>query len=227
MDRQSIVQGLVEGALRAAADPMVTTVLRDWDYYKPGTSAQPLAPFLVVGISDDTPYGIGIDLYRCSVQVMLIVAESPSVRDDFDRIRASVRSVMASARGLGAYGVHIDGVVEQSCSEPSQITEKGDVIFAQTLTFALWFEAPSTPPAVIDPEIYLVDKSSSDVIFVTRQAQDPRRIERWTGPVNTLQVAYAFGSWEDRATLVYSAPVSPLSTEIPPTLPIIPSASTS
>lgn len=217
-DRQSIVQALIEGALRAGADPSVTTVLRGWDYYKPGTSAQPLAPFLVVGVTDDVPYGIGIPLYRCAVNIMICVSESPSIRDTLSRIRGSVRSVMASVKGLGVPGFHIDGVIETACTEPDRITESGDLIDAQTLTFNLWFEAPPTPPAILDPEIFLVDQSEPGVTYVTRQAQDPRRIERWIGPVNALQVAYAFGAWSDRATLKYSAPITPLSTEIPPTL---------
>ena len=226
-DRQSIVQALIEGALRAGSDPEVTTVLRGWDYYRPGTSAQPLAPFLVVGVTDDVPYGIGIPLYRCAVNIMICVSESPAIRDTLSRIRGSVRSVMESVPGLAAYGVHIDGAIEAACTEPDRITESGDLIDAQTLTFNLWFESPPAPAVVLDPEIFLVDKSEPGVTYVTRQAQDPRRIERWTGPVNALQVAYAFGAWSDRAALKYSVPITPLSTEIPPDLPITPSASAS
>ena len=50
-DRQTILQALIEGALRAAADPAVTAVLRSWDYYDHGTYVQPLMPMLVVGIT--------------------------------------------------------------------------------------------------------------------------------------------------------------------------------
>lgn len=217
--RQAIVQSMIEAALRAGADPSVTTVLRDWDYYRPGTSAQPLTPFLVVGLTDDEPYGIAIDLYRAELQVMICVSKSPGIRDQFDRIRASVRSVMEAVRGLAVYGVHIDGVLEQSCTQPDVITESGDIVYAQILTFRLWFEAPSTPPAVIDPEIYLAAyDEETHTTYTTTQAQDPRRIARWVGPLSRLQVSYAFGSWQDRASLVYSAPVTPLSTELPPEL---------
>ena len=227
-DRQAIVQGLIEGALRAAADPSVTTVLRDWDYYKPGTSAQPLAPFLVVSLTDDEPYGIGIDLYRSTVQILVVVAETPSVRDDFARIRGSVRSVMASVPHLAAYGVTIDGVIEQGCTQPDRITESGDIILAQALTFRVWFEAPPTEPAILDQTPYLVDRDpETGTVYVTCQAQDPRRIDRWTPSGNTVTLSHGFGAWDARATLTYSAPVQPLSTEIPPTLPITPSASAS
>lgn len=217
IDRQSIVQSLIEGALRAAADPSVTTILRDWDYYQPGTTAQPLAPFLVVGAIDDVPYGIGIGLYRCTAQVMIAVADSPSIRDDFDRIRASVRSVMASLRGVTAGDVLLSGSLEQSCTQPDTITEKGDVIFAQTVTFRVWFEAPPTAPAVVDPEIYLVARDpETGVTYTTRQAADPRRITRWIPSATGVVFSHGFGAWDDRAALAYSSPVQPLSTEIPP-----------
>ena len=217
-DRQAIVQGLIEGALRAAADPSVTTVLRDWDYYKPGTSAQPLAPFLVVSFTDDVPYGIGIDLYRATVQILVVVAETPSVRDDFARIRGSVRSVMASVPRLAAYGVIISGVIEQGCTQPDRITESGDIIYAQALTFRVWFEAPATEPAILDQVPYLAERTPDGTIYVTCQAQDPRRIDRWTPSGNTVTLSHGFGDWDSRASLTYSAPVQPLSTELPPTL---------
>ena len=226
-DRQSIAQSLIEGALRAAADPSVTTVLRDWDYYKPGTTAQPLAPFLVVGVTDDLPYGVGIGLYRCTAQVLIAVADSPGIRDDFDRIRESVRSVMASLRGLTAGGVLLSSALEQSCTQPDTITEKGDVIYGQTITFRVWFEAPPTMPAVVDPEIYLCAKDpETGITYTTTQAADPRRITRWAPLGSGLRVSYGFGAWADRATLSYSSPVQPLSTEIPP-LTNNPSASAS
>ena len=216
MDRQSIVYSIIEGALRAAADPSVTTVLRDWDYYAPGNTAQPLAPFLVVGLTDDIPYGIAIDLYRCSAQIMIAVADSPSIRDDFDRILASVRSVMASVAHVSAYGVTISGVLEQGCTQPAPITESGDVVYAQTVSFRLWFEAPAIPLAVLDQTPYLIERDpATGVTYTTCQAQDPRRIARWTPSVSTLQVRYNYGAWDDKAELVYSSPVTPLSTTPP------------
>ena len=145
MARQGILYGLIESALSAAAGESVTAVKRDWDYYPPGDSAQPLAPFLVVGITDDIPYGIGIDLYRCMVQVMVAVADSPDIRSDFDALLGVVRSVMASVRGLSADGLVIGGALEQSCTQPASITESGDIIYAQTVTFLLRFEY--TPPS--------------------------------------------------------------------------------
>lgn len=218
-DRQAIVQGLIEGALRAGSDPEVTTVLRGWDYYKPGTSAQSLAPFLVVGVTDDVPYGIGIDLYRCAVNIMVCVLESPGIRETLERIRGSVRSVMASVKGLGVSGFHIDGVIETACTEPDRITESGDLVDAQTLTFNLWFESPPTPPAILEQIPYLVDRDpETGTIYVTCQAADPRRIDRWTPSGNTVTLSHGFGDWDSRAALKYSAPVQPLSTEIPPTL---------
>ena len=219
MDRQSVVQSLFESALRAAADPSITCVLRDWDYYKPGKSAQPLTPFLVVSMTDDTPYGVGIDLYRATYQVKICVTESPSVRNDFDRIRASVRSVMTSAVGLAAYGVHIDGVLEQSCTQPTVITESGDVVFDQTLTYRIWFEAPSVPPAVVDPEIHLASRDpETGILYTTTQASDPRRIERWSPGPGTTTLSQGYGDWADRASLNYTAPIVPLSTELPPVI---------
>lgn len=217
MDRQSVVQALVEDALRAAADPSVTTVLRDWDYYEPGTSEQPLAPFLVVGFTDDIPYGIGIGLYRCFAQIMIAVADSPSVREDFDRIRASVRSVMASLAYLSAYGLTISGVLEQGCTQPAPITESGDIILAQILTWRMWFEAPEPPLAILDPIPYLVERDpATGATYLTCQEQDPRRIDRYLPAGSTLLFSQGFGAWEERATLAYTSPVQPLSTQLPP-----------
>ena len=219
-DRQSIVQALVEGALRAAADPSVTMVYRDWDYFGPGATAQPLAPSLVVGVSDDIPYGVGIDLYRCTVMVGIVVPESSGIRDDFDRIRESVRSVMASVQHLSAYGVTISGCLEQSCTEPDQITQKGDILFAQTVAFRLWFEAPPAPPAILDPVPYLVERDpETGTVYATCQAQDPRRIDRWTMSGATVMLSHGYGAWADKASLEYSAPVQPLSTELSPAAP--------
>lgn len=225
MDRQTIVQSLIEGALRAAADPSVTTVLRDWDYYKPGTSAQPLAPFLVVGMTDDTPYGVGIGLYRSTVQVMIVAAKTPAVRQTFDAIRPSVRSVMESVAHLAAAGVSISRALEIGCTQPDHLNESGDIMLAQVLTFRVWFEAPEPPPAILDPVIYLCDRDpETGVTYTTTQAADPRRIDRWTPSPTGITLAQGYGVWADRATLAYTAPVQPLSTEIP--LPVDPADQT-
>lgn len=216
-DRQAILRGMIEGALRAAADPSVTTVLQDWDYYPPGDTAQPLAPFLVVGLTDDIPYGVGIGLYRCSVQIMIAVADSPSIRDDFDRIRASVRSVMDSLAHLSAWGVAIGGTLEQGCTQPDVITEYGDIILAQTVSYRVWFEAPISPPAVLDSVIYLCDRDpETGVMYTTTQAEDPRRIDRWSPTPSGVMRSQGFGDWADRASLDYTSPVQPLSTHLPP-----------
>jgi hypothetical protein len=216
-ERQAILRGMIEGALRAAADPSVTTVLQDWDYYPPGDTAQPLAPFLVVGLTDDIPYGVGIGLYRCSAQVMIAVADSPSIRDDFDRIRASVRSVMDSLAHSSAWGVIIGGTLEQGCTQPDVITEDGDIILAQTVMYRVWFESPLPPPAVLHPDIYLVAHDpDTGITYTTTQATDPRRIDRWSPTPSGVMLSHGFGAWDDRADLTYSAPVQPLSTSLPP-----------
>ena len=227
-DRQSVVQTLVESALRAAADPEITSVLRTWDSYDEDTSSQPLMPFLVVGVSDDIPLGIGWGLYRATLTVTLVVNWAPAIRDQFDRIRASVRSAVEALRGVMANCVLISGTREISCTEPEIISPQGDVVTSQILTYTVWFESPTPEPAVIDPEIYLAAyDEATHTTYTTCQAQDPRRIARWVGPLSSLQVSYAFGSWAERASLEYSAPVPPLSTQIPPVLPINPSAGAS
>lgn len=219
-DRQMIALGLIEGALRAAADPSVTTVLRDWDWFGPGDTAQPLCPFLVVGMIDDTPYGIGLGLYRAQVQIMLNVVSSPSIRQDFDRIRGSVRAVMASLRGLNAAGVILSGALETACSQPSNINDSGDVVFSQVLTYTVWFEAPPPPEVITAPDIYLVAYDpETGVTYTTTQTEDPRRITAWRRTQTGVLVCYAFGAWADRASLTYSSPVQPLSTSIPSAAP--------
>lgn len=219
-DRQSIAQSLIEGALRAAADPSVTNVLRTWDYYEDGSSVQALLPLLVVSVTNDVPYGIGIGLYRASCSVMIVADWAEGVRDTFDRIRDSVRSVMESIRGLAAYGVFLSGARETSCTEPDFVQETGDVVLSQILTFQVWFEAPAIPSAVVDPEIYLVDRDpETGTTYTTTQAQDPRRITRWTHTAAVVRFSHAYGAWADRATLEYTSPVTPLSTTPPPVSP--------
>lgn len=215
-DRQSVAQSLVESALRAAADPSVTGVFRHWDYYEDGSSVQQLLPILVVSVTNDAPYGIGIGLYRASCSVMIVADWASNVRDTFDLIRASVRSVMGSLRGLAAYGVFLSGAREISCTEPDFVNETGDVVLAQILTFQLWFEGPADPPAILDPVPYLIDRDpETGVTYVTCQAADPRRIDRWTPSGSTLVLAHSYGAWADRASLEYTSPVQPLSTAPP------------
>lgn len=217
-DRQNLLQSMIEGALCAAADPSVTAVLRAWDYFEPGTSAQPLMPFLSVSVIDDKELGIGFGLYRASVQVSLVVHWAESVRDTLSRIRASVRSVMHALPGLAAGGLRIDGVLETSCTEPEVIEPKGDVVLVQILVHSVWCTAPVTPDAVLDPEIYVVDHDPvTGYTYTATQAADPRRITRWSQPGAVQTVSYGFGAWADRASLAYSAPVQPLSTSIPAT----------
>ena len=210
MDRQTIVQSIVEAALRAAADPSVTTVLLSWDYYDPGSSVQPIMPILVVALTDDEELGIDFGLFRASCTVSIVADWANGVRDSFDRIRTSVRSVMHALPGLSAGGVTLDGVRELSCTEPEIVSPEGDVVLSQTLAFQIWFSAPVTQDAVLDPEPYLIDVKR-DAVYLTRSASDPRRIERFRkGPPAVSDAA--FGAWADRAGLDYAAPLPPLST---------------
>jgi len=212
MDRQSIVQNLIEGSLRAAADPSVTAVLRGWDYYPDGSVAQPLLPYLIVSVTDDRELGISFGLYTATVTVTLAVDWSQGVRDDFDRIRESVRQVMHALPGLSAAGVTLDGILETACSDPTEATTDGDVILTQVLTHSLWFTAPVTPDAILEQELFLVDRAEDGTVYTTTQAADPRRITRWSG---SLLVSYGYGNWADRATLVYTSPVTPPPTATP------------
>ena len=218
-DRQSILQAIIEGALRAAADPAVTAVLRSWDYYNPGDSVQPLMPLLIVSVSNDRDLGIDLGLYTANAQISLICDWSPGVRDMYDRVRSSVRSAMHALKGAGVAGLTIDGVQEISCTEPEMIDPDGDPVFGQTLSYNLWFEAPVTPDAVIDQEIYLAARDpETGYLYTTTQGADPRRITRWAEDGDQLRVSYAHGAWADYATLHYSDPVTPLSTT-PPAFP--------
>lgn len=224
-DHQTILYGIIEGALRAAADPSVTTVLRDWDYYGPGDKLQPLVPFLVVGLTDDSPYGVSIPLYRCTAQVMIVAASTPSVRQTFDAIRASVRSVMETIPRTRVAGLTVSGCQEIGCTQPDRINESGDIIYTQVLTYRIWMQAAPPPPAILDPQIYLcANDPATGVTYTTTQAQDPRRIDRWSPTPSGVTLSHGFGAWNDRATLTYTAPVQPLSTHLPPVLPDNPSA---
>ena len=215
-DRQSILQAIIEGALRAAADPAVTAVLRSWDYYNPGDSVQPLMPLLIVSVTSDRDLGIDLGLYTASAQISLICDWSPGVRDMYDRVRSSVRSAMHALPGSAVAGLTIDGIREDSCTEPEMIDPDGDPVFGQTLAYSVWFEAPVTPDAVIDQEIYLAARDpETGYLYTTTQGADPRRITRWADSGDLLRVSYAHGAWADRASLASSDPVTPLSTTPP------------
>ena len=215
-DRQSILQSIIEGALRAAADPAVTAVLRSWDYYNPGDSVQPLMPLLIVSVTSDRDLGIDLGLYTANAQISLICDWSPGVRDMYDRVRFSVRSAMHALPGSAVAGLTIDGIREASCSEPEMIDPDGDPVFGQTLSYTIWFEAPLPEDAMIDQEIYLVARDpETGYLYTTTQTSDPRRITRWADMQNPLRVSYAYGAWDDRASLTYSDPVTPLSTTPP------------
>lgn len=216
LDRQTILQALIEGALRAAADPAVTAVLRSWDFYAPGDTVQPLMPLLVVGVTDDRPVAIDVPFYTASCSVTIVGDWGESVRDTYDRVRESVRASMQALPGLSAYGLTVDGVREISCTEPDFIDTDGDAVLAQILSFTLWFTAPVTAPAVLDQVPYLVERDpETGATYLTAQAEDPRRIERWLPSGTVTQVSYGYGAWADRAALVYSSPVTPLATHLP------------
>lgn len=212
MDRQTILQSMIEGALRAAADPSVTGVFRSWDFYDSGTDVQKNLPILVVAVTDDEELGPDFGLFRASCSISVVAHWAEQVRDSFDRIRGSVRSAMHALPLLSAYGVTIDGVREISCTEPDVVTPQGDVTMSQTLSFQLWFSAPVTPDAILDQTVYLADRDpETGIVYTTCQAQDPRRIDRWI-PGAVACCSQGFGAWSDRKTLTYSSPVQPLST---------------
>jgi hypothetical protein len=151
---------------------------------------------------------------------MIVAAQIANVRDIFARVLASVRSVMATVRRLSYGGVLLCGCQEISCTQPDRLNDSGDIILAQILTYRLFFEAPLPPPATLDPVPYLVDRDpETGVTYVTCQADDPRRIDRWTPSGSTLMLEHGFGAWTDRVSLVYTSPVEPLST-----MPATPSA---
>lgn len=220
MDRQSLLQSMVESALRAAAAPCVTQVRRSWDWFDPGTSSQPITPFIVCSITQDEPILIGGCLYQAVCAVGLVVVQTPGIRDMLDAIRGSVRGAMAALPGFSADGLTIDGVREVSCSEPTEVDPDGDAVFEQDLVFDIWYSAPAQIPAVIDPEIYLSARDpETGVLYTTTQTADPRRITRWSPSPSGTVASCACGAWADRASLQYTAPVTPLSSIIPPAAP--------
>lgn len=215
-DRQSIIQGLIEGSLRAAADQSVTTVMRAWDYYSPGTTSQPLMPFLVVGLTDDEEIVHDGTLWSATCSIMIVAHWAESIRDVLDVIRGSVRSIMHSLPGVMIADYCIDGVREVSCSEPDIVSPQGDVVLVQQLIFTVWYSGPATTDIPVDQEIYLAARDlETGYLYTTVQADDPRRITRWADADNPVRVSYGWGAWADRASLNYSDPVSPLSTSTP------------
>lgn len=222
-DRQSIIQSMIEGSLRAAADQSVTTVLRAWDYYSPGTTSQPLMPFLIVGLTDDEEIVHDGTLWSATCSILIVAHWAESVRDTLDVIRSSVRSIMHSLPGVNLGGYCIDGVREVSCSEPDIVSPQGDVVLVQQLMFTVWYTAPITQDIPADQEIYLAARDpETNYLYTTTQSADPRRITRWDDGGSTVRVSYGYGAWADRASLNYSDPVNPLST-----IPTAPSASVS
>lgn len=226
-DRQSIIQSLIEGSLRAAADQSVTTVLRAWDYYSPGTTSQPLMPFLVVGLTDDEEIVHDGTLWSATCSILIVAHWAESVRDTLDVIRSSVRGIMHALPGIHAGGYIMDGVREVSCSEPDIMSPQGDVVLVQQLMYTVWYSGPATPDIPADQEIYLAARDpETGFLYTTSQSADPRRITRWAcagaEPLSSVRVSYGYGAWADRADLHYSDPVNPLST-----IPTAPSASVS
>ena len=216
LDRDELLSSIAESALRAASDPSVTAVLRGYDYFEPGDTAQPLLPFLSVSVSDAEELVHGGGLWSALLTVTCCIHWSASVRDTLASIRSSVRSVMYALKGTSYGGMSLDGVREQSCRTPDFTQTTGDVVLTQVLTYRVWFEYPPVPPAVLDRVPYLIAHDpASGATYVTTQAQDPRRIERWLPGPGTLSLSYAFGAWQDRASLAYSSPVTPLSTSVP------------
>ena len=224
-DRQSIVQSLIEGSLRAAADQSVTTVLRAWDYYSPGTAAQPLMPFLVVGLTDDEEIVHDGTLWSATCSIQIVANWAESIRDVLDVIRGSVRGIMHNLPGVNVADYCIDGIREVSCSEPDIISPQGDVVLVQQLTYTVCYSAPATPDMNMIVEVItniclfafvLLICVIGGYLYTTVHADDPRRITRWADGENPVRVSYGYGAWADRASLNYSDPVTPLSTSIPP-----------
>jgi hypothetical protein len=212
-DRQSIIQSMIEGSLRAAADQSVTTVIRAWDYYSPGTTSQPLMPFLVVGLTDDEEIVHDGTLWSATCSIMIVAHWAESVRDTLDVIRVSVRGIMHDLPGVNLGGYCFDGVREVSCSEPDIVSPQGDVVLVQQLMYTVWYTAPVTQDIPADQEIYLAARDpETGYLYTTAQSADPRRITRWDDGGSTVRVSYAHGAWADRASLNYSDPVNPLST---------------
>ena len=224
-DVSSLLSALVESVLLAQADPRVTAVLRSWDWYAPGDKAQVLAPFLGVSVTDATEIVPDGTLWTAVVSIDVIVNWAPAIREVLADIRGSVRSAMHGLPGRSAGDLTVDGMIEQSSSEPTAVNETGDKTFMQTLQYRCWFTAPAiiSDPAL--PEPYLVDQADANTLYLTYGAADPRRIQKWTTPTGApLTLCYGLGNWDDRASLNYSPPLPPLSTSISRNLNINPGA---
>lgn len=207
-----MLAAIVESALRAAAPASITTVIRSWDFFGEDETAQPLLPYLVVSVQNDVPLLIGGPLYTAELAVGIAAHWSDTIRADLETIRGAVRSAVVSLPHVSFAGITIDGVKEISCTEPTFPQEKGDVVCGQNLGFRLWFTAPVTPPAVLDPEPYLIDRRPDGTTYVTADAADPRKIVRYAPAPSGVSLAYAVGDWGARLSLEYSPPLPPLST---------------
>lgn len=224
-DVSALLSALVESVLLAQADPRVTAVLRSWDWYAPGDKAQALAPFIGVSVTDAVEIVPDGTLWTAVVSIDLIVNWAPSIREVLADVRASVRSAMHGLPGRSAGDLTVDGVIEQSGSEPAAVNETGDKTFMQTLTYRVWFSAPAIFSDPILPEPFLVDQADANTLYLTYGAADPRRIQKWSSPPGgSLAVCYGLGNWNDRASLSYSPPLPPLSTSISRNLNINPGA---
>lgn len=222
-DVSSLLSALVESVLLAQADPRVTAVLRSWDWYAPGDKAQVLAPFLGVSVTDAVEIVPDGTLWTAVVSVDLIVNWAPAIREVLADVRASVRSALHGLPGRSAGDLTVDGIIEQSSSDPTAVTETGDKTFMQTITCRVWFTAPAIISDPVLPEPYLVDQADASTLYLTYGTADPRRIQKWISPPGEpLAVCYGLGNWADRASLNYLPPLPPLSTSITRNLNINP-----
>jgi len=223
-DVSALLSALIESVLLAQADSRVTAVLRSWDWYAPGDKAQALAPFLGVSVTDAVEIVPDGTLWTAVVSIDLIVNWAPAIREVLADVRASVRSAMHGLPGRSAGDLTVDGMLEQSSSDPAAVNETGDKTFVQTLTYRCWFSAPSVFSDPVLPEPFLVDQADEHTLYLTYGAADPRRIQKWTTAEAETLVSYGLGNWSDRASLNYSPPLPPLSTSISRNLNINPGA---
>ena len=227
-DVSDLLSALVESVLLAQADPRVTAVLRSWDWYAPGDKAQVLAPFLGVSVTDAVEIVPDGTLWTALVSIDLVVNWAPAIREVLADVRGSVRSAMHGLPGRSAGDLTVDGVIEQSSSEPTAVNETGDKTFMQTIQYRCWFTAPAIFSDPVLPEPYLTDQADAQTLYLTYGTADPRRIQKWISPPGEpVTVSYGLGNWADRASLNYSPPLPPLSTSISRNLNINQSASAS
>jgi len=163
-DRTDILSGIVEHALSAV--PGITGVIRGYDWFPPGQTAQPLAPYIVVTVSDDEEIGIGFGLWTATVQIDLAVNWCDTIRATLGAVRESARGVMQGLVNYSFDGLTVDGLQEQSCTPPDVASPTGDVTLAQILSFRVWFACASVvgatvtgmtalppPPFVVDDDV--------------------------------------------------------------------------